>query len=188
MADQSNSRAQGLAKKVLVGISGGIAAYKSAMLVSRLVQDGHNVTVILTQGATKFVGPATFSALTGKSPVIDPFDSRFPLGPHIELALGCDLLIIAPATARVLAGCALGLANDLLTTLYLNVESPIIMAPAMSGPMWEKPAVVRNVDQLKKDGILFVGPEKGWLSCRRMGLGRMAEPQQILDTCKPFLE
>lgn len=188
MADQGNSLNKGLAKKVLVGVSGGIAAYKSAMLVSRLVQDGMDVSVVLTQGATKFVGPATFAALTGKPPVIDPFDSRFPLGPHIELAIGCDLLIIAPATARVLAGCSLGLANDLLTTLYLNVECPIVMAPAMSGPMWEKPAVIRNVEQLKKDGIVFVGPENGWLSCRRIGPGRMAEPEQILETCKPFLE
>jgi len=175
-------------KKLVIGIAGGIAAYKSAMLVSKLVQDGHDVSVVLSQGATKFVGPATFAALTGKAPVIDPFDPRFPLGPHIELAVDCDLFILAPATARVIAGCALGLANDLLTTLYLNLECPVVMAPAMSGPMWEKPAVVRNVEQLRADGVHIVGPENGWLSCRRIGPGRMSEPQSIIEACKPFLE
>jgi len=108
-------------KRIVVGVSGGIAAYKSAMLVSRLVQSGHRVSVVLTNSACRFVGPATFSALTGSAPVIDPFDPRFPLGPHIELAQNCNLLIIAPATARILSACALGLANDLLSTLYLNM-------------------------------------------------------------------
>jgi len=184
----SNTNPSRCSKKLVIGIAGGIAAYKSAMLVSKLVQDGHDVSVVLSQGATKFVGPATFAALTGKAPVIDPFDPRFPLGPHIELAVECDLFILAPATARVIAGCALGLANDLLTTLYLNLECPVVMAPAMSGPMWEKPAVVRNVEQLRADGVHIVGPENGWLSCRRIGPGPMSEPQSIIEACKPFLE
>lgn len=184
----SNTNTPKCSKKIVVGIAGGIAAYKSAMLVSKLVQDGHSVSVVLSQGATKFVGPATFAALTGKAPVNDPFDPRFPLGPHIELAVDCDLFILAPATARVIAGCALGLANDLLTTLYLNLECPVVMAPAMSGPMWEKSAVVRNVEQLRADGVHIVGPENGWLSCRRIGPGRMSEPLSIIEACKPFLE
>lgn len=175
-------------KRIVVGVSGGIAAYKSAMLVSRLVQSGHRVSVVMTAAATEFVGPATFSALTGSAPVIDAFDTRYPLGPHIELARDCKLLIVAPATARVIASCALGLSNDLLSTLYLNMECPIVFAPAMSAPMWEKPAVQRNVKQLLQDGVSLVGPESGWLSCRRVGFGRMSEPESILQACAPWLE
>lgn len=173
--------------RIVVGISGGIAAFKTATLVSRLVQLGETVSVVMTESAQQFVGPATFSALCNSQPVIHPFDSRFPLGPHIELAQDCKLLIIAPATAHIMGACALGLADSLLSTLYLNVECPVVMAPAMSTPMWEKPAVQRNVEQLRLDGVDLVGPEIGWLSCRRQGAGRMAEPETILDFVKPFL-
>ncbi len=175
-------------KRIVVGIAGGIAAYKSAMLVSRLVQSGQSVSVVMTTSATQFVGAATFSALTGSAPVIDPFDPRFPLGPHIELAQNCKLMIVAPATARIIASCSLGLANDLLSTLYLNMECPVLFAPAMSAAMWDNPAVQRNIQQLQKDGGHLVGPESGWLSCRRVGLGRMSEPEAILQACKPWLE
>lgn len=175
-------------KRIVVGVSGGIAAYKAAMLVSQLVQSGQLVSVVMTTSATRFVGPATFSALTGSQPVVDPFDSRFPLGPHIELAQDCKLMIIAPATARVIAACALGLANDLLSTLYLNIESPVVLAPAMSSPMWDKPAVQRNIRQLRDDRVHIVGPDSGWLSCRRIGNGRMSQPDAILQACKPWLE
>ena len=115
-------------------------------------------------------------------------DPKYPLGPHIELAQNCNLMIVAPATARVIASCALGLADDLLSTLYLNMECPIVFAPAMSAPMWEKPAVQRNVKQLHSDGVHLVGPESGWLSCRRIGFGRMSQPEAILQACKPWLE
>jgi len=175
-------------KSIVVGIAGGIAAYKSAMLVSRLVQSGQSVSVVMTTSATQFIGTATFSALTGSAPVIDPFDPRFPLGPHIELAQNCKLMIVAPATARIIASCSLGLANDLLSTLYLNMECPVLFAPAMSAAMWDKPAVQRNIQQLQNDGAHLVGPESGWLSCRRVGLGRMSEPEAILQACKPWLE
>lgn len=175
-------------RRVVVGICGGIAAYKSAALVSKLAQQGHTVSVVLTESATQFVGPATFAALCNQAPVVHSFDSRFPLGPHIELANECNLFIIAPATARLLASCAHGLADDLLSTLYLNMECPVVLAPAMSTPMWEKPAVQRNVAQLTQDGVHWVGPESGWLSCRRVGAGRMAEPDTILAACKTWLE
>jgi phosphopantothenoylcysteine decarboxylase/phosphopantothenate--cysteine ligase len=174
--------------RIVVGVSGGIAAYKSAVLVSRLVQSGHRVSVVMTPKATEFVGAASFAALTDSAPVLDAFDSRFPLGPHIELAQDCKLLIVAPATARIIASCAWAMANDLLSTLYLNVECPVLMAPAMSAPMWDKPAVQRNIQQLKIDGVHLVGPESGWLSCRRVGFGRMSEPESILEACKPWLE
>ncbi len=176
-----------MSHRVVVGISGGIAAFKSAALVSRLAQRGLDVSVVMTEAAQEFIGAATFSALCNRAPVINLFDSRYPLGPHIELATDCKLFIVAPATAHIIASCAFGLADCLLSTLYLNMECPIVFAPAMSTPMWEKPAVARNVDQLKADGVRIVGPDSGWLSCRRMGAGRMSEPEAILSACEPFL-
>ncbi|MCU0707177.1 MAG: phosphopantothenoylcysteine decarboxylase [Pirellula sp.] len=175
------------AKRVVLGVSGGIAAFKAAAIASRLVQANHHVSVVMSESALRFIGPATFTALCGQAPVLDAFDSRYPLGPHIELASNCDLLLIAPATARLLASCSLGLADDLLATLYLNVECPVVFAPAMSTPMWEKAAVQRHISQLRSDGCHFVGPASGWLSCRRQGLGRMEEPDAILSACREWL-
>lgn len=167
-------------RRIVVAIGGGIAAYKAATLVSRLVQSDTRVDVVMSHGATQFVGEATFAALCGRAPTIDTYDPRFPLGPHIELAAGADLLVIAPATARLLASCALGLADDLISTLYLACECPVLMAPAMSAAMWDKPSVQRNASTLGDDGVVFIGPASGWLSCRKQGLGRMAEPEEIL--------
>lgn len=174
-------------QRVVVGISGGIAAYKSAILVSKLVQRGFQVSVVLTEGTEHFVGRATFAALCNQEPIVDIFDRRFPLGAHIELATDCSLLIVAPATAHVIASCASGASSCLLSTLYLNMECPVLFAPAMSTPMWDKPAVQRNVKQLQEDGVGFIGPESGWLSCRKVGAGRMSEPESILAACEPFL-
>lgn len=174
-------------RKVVLGVAGGIAAFKAATIASRLVQEGHRVSVAMTENAVHFMGPATFTAICGTPPVVDPFDPRYPLGPHIELATECDLFVVAPATARVLASCSLGLADDLLSTLYLNLECPVLFAPAMSTPMWNKPAVQRHITQLQTDGCHFIGPESGWLSCRRRGIGRMAEPDSILDACRERL-
>lgn len=166
--------------RIVVGIGGGIAAFKVAGLVSQLVQKDHRVQVVLTQGASHFVGNATFAALCDAPAISETYDPRFPLGAHIELAEDLDLLVIAPATARLLASCAQGLADDLLATLYLNCTCPVVMAPAMSSAMWEQPAVQRNVQQLLADGVELVGPESGWLSCRKRGAGRMSEPEQLL--------
>ena len=187
--------------RIVVGIGGGIAAYKVATVVSRLAQvqkkhpdapepgaanatepqaAAHAVQVVLTRGGNHFVGAATFAALCGSTPVTDTYDSRFPLGAHIELAEQADLLVIAPATARLLASCAHGTADDLLATLYLACECPVLFAPAMSSSMWAKAAVQRNVQQLQQDGAHFVGPESGWLSCRKVGHGRMSEPDALL--------
>lgn len=177
-----------MGKRIVVGISGGIAAFKVAMLVSRLVQQGHTVSVALTASALKFVGEATFSALCGQDPVTESFDKRYPLGPHIQLVEGADLVIYAPATANLIGACAHGLASNLLSTMYLHAECPILMAPAMSAPMWAKAAVQRNVQQLRDDGVHLVGPEEGWLSCRRIGLGRMSEPDAILERATQLLE
>jgi phosphopantothenoylcysteine decarboxylase/phosphopantothenate--cysteine ligase len=165
--------------ELIIGVSGGIAAFKTAALVSSLVQKGHGVSVVMTRAARKFVGPATFRALTSRPVVIDPFDPRFPLGAHIELAEQARLLCIAPASADLLAKAACGLADDLLSTLLLSFNGPVLMAPAMNAAMWQKPSVQRNVATLRSDGTHFVDPHEGWQSCRRVGIGRMAEPADI---------
>ena len=167
-------------RELVIGVSGGIAAYKTAALVSRLVQQGAGVTVVMTQAAGEFIGQATFAALTARPVCQKPFDARqFPLGAHIELAHRAELLCVAPATANFLAQAAGGLADDLLSALYLSFTGPVLMAPAMNCEMWGKPAVQRNVDRLRADGVELIGPSAGWLSCRTEGQGRMAEPDDI---------
>lgn len=166
-------------RSVVIGVTGGIAAFKTARLVSDLVQAGLHVDVVMTRTAQEFVGPATFRALTGQSVVSDMFDPRFPLGPHIELARGRGVLCVAPASANFLGQAAHGIADDLLTTLYLAFSGPVIMAPAMNAAMWKHSAVARNVAQLRQDGVHFAEPESGWLSCRDEGIGRMAEPDRL---------
>ncbi|HUY34144.1 MAG TPA: flavoprotein [Pirellulales bacterium] len=166
-------------RELVVGVSGGIAAYKTAALVSQLVQAGAGVTVVMTEAAKEFVGPATFAALTGRPVRSRVFTPEHPLGAHIELAERAELLCVAPATANFLAKAAVGLADDLLSTLALSFTGKIIVAPAMNSAMWAKPAVRRNVEQLRGDGVLLIEPEEGWLSCRALGTGRMAAPETI---------
>jgi phosphopantothenoylcysteine decarboxylase/phosphopantothenate--cysteine ligase len=174
--------------ELIVGVSGGIAAYKTAALVSSLVQRGHGVSVVMTRAARKFVGPATFRALTGRPVAIDVFErARFPLGAHIELAEKAHLFCIAPASANVIAKAAHGLADDLLSTLLLSFDGPILFAPAMNIAMWEKKSVQRNIATLRSDGCDFVGPQEGWQSCRRSGMGRMAEPADIQTAIERLL-
>ena len=174
--------------EIVVGVSGGIAAYKAAALTSLLVQDGAQVTAVLTRNARRFIGAATFAALTGRPVASRSFDpAAFPLGAHIELAAKADLVIVAPATADLLAKAAGGVADDLLTTLLLCVECPVLYAPAMNAAMWEKPAVQRNVQQVAADGGIIVQPGTGWLSCRRQGTGRMAEPEEIAAVIRTTL-
>lgn len=168
------------AREIVVGVSGGIAAYKTAALVSQLVQGGLGVTVVLTAAAERFVGAATFAALSGRPVAREIFDeAHYPLGAHITLAERAELLVVAPASADFLAKAALGLADDLLSTLYLAFSGRVLLAPAMNTAMWEKAAVQRNVAQLRSDGVEFVEPGSGWLSCRQVGAGRMAEPDVI---------
>jgi phosphopantothenoylcysteine decarboxylase len=166
-------------KEIIIAVSGGVAAYKAAALVSQLAQQGHCVKVVMTESAQSFVGKATFAALTGNPVTADVFDPRFPLGAHIELARSAELLCVAPATANFMAKAALGAADDLLSTLYLCFTGPVLVAPAMNCEMWEKPSVQRNYQQLIEDGVQFVDPQEGWLSCRTRGIGRMASPEEI---------
>jgi phosphopantothenoylcysteine synthetase/decarboxylase len=175
--------------EIVVGVTGGIAAFKTAALVSKLVQDGACVTVVTTAAAERFVGAATFAALTGRPVAREIFDeAQFPLGAHITLAERAELLVVAPASADFLAKAAHGLADDLLSTLYLALSRPVLMAPAMNTAMWEKAAVQRNIAQLRADGVQFVEPGSGWLSCRQVGAGRMAEPETILAAVRGLLE
>lgn len=174
--------------EILIGVTGGVAAYKTAALVSKLVQAGHGVSVVMTASAEEFVGAATFRALTGRGVATHSFPpNTHPLGPHIELARQADLLCIAPATANILAKAAGGIADDLLSTLLLSFEGPVLMAPAMNCEMWAKPAVQRNVAQVKEDGVHLVGPDEGWLSCRDKGAGRMSEPDAIAAEIEKLL-
>ncbi|MEM9587900.1 MAG: flavoprotein [Planctomycetota bacterium] len=174
--------------RILLAIGGGIAAFKSASVCSGLVQAGADVQVAMTSSATEFLGSATFAALSGNPVGVTGIDSsRFPLGPHIELARDVQLMVVAPATANLIGKFAGGIADCLVSTLYLQVSCPVLIAPAMSDPMWKKASVIRNVQQLVDDGCHIVGPEPGWLSCRVQGEGRMSEPESILDAASQLL-
>jgi len=176
-------------REIAIGVTGGIAAYKTAALVSQLVQAGAGVTVIMTQSAQQFVGRATFEALTGRRVLEQIFDEPgHPLGAHIEIAERAQLVCVAPATANFMGKIAHGLADDLLSTLYLSFTGPVLLAPAMNCEMWDKPAVQRNVVQLRADGVQMVDPEAGWLSCRKQGVGRMAGPEKILAAIGELLK
>lgn len=168
--------------EILLGVTGGIAAYKSAQLCSDLVKCGASVTVAMTQAARQFVRPLTFSTLSGRCVYTDMFDSeQIYDARHISLTRRADLIIVAPATANILAKMANGIGDDLLSTLLIAAESDIMVAPAMNFRMWENHATRRNVDQLREWGCHFVGPESGRLACGESAQGRMSEPQTILE-------
>jgi phosphopantothenoylcysteine decarboxylase/phosphopantothenate--cysteine ligase len=174
--------------EILLGITGGIAAYKSAELASKLVQAGAAVSVVMTRSARKFIGPTTFEALTNRPVHWRLFAPReHLLGEHIGLARRARLLVVAPASADMIAKFAHGIADDLLSTLYLAFTGPVLVAPAMNSDMWARPAVQRNVAQLRSDGMHFVDPGEGWLSCGTIGPGRMAEPEQIFERIAQLL-
>ena len=169
--------------EVLVCVCGGIAAYKVCEVVSKLVQRGCGLTVAMTRAARRFVGPTTFQALTGRRVLTslwstdDPDDVQ-----HIALTGAADLVLIAPATANIIGKIASGIAADAVTTLVISAASPVVLAPAMNDRMWANPIVQRNVAALKQHGFTLVGPGEGWLACRSIGPGRMAEPGEILET------
>ncbi|MCA8988833.1 MAG: phosphopantothenoylcysteine decarboxylase [Planctomycetaceae bacterium] len=167
-------------REILIGVSGGIAAYKSAELVSRLVKRQYAVSVIMSAAAEKFIGRATFEALTNRPVHQDLFSPREHfLGEHIGLVRRADLFVVAPATADLIGKLANGLADDLLSTSLMAAECPVLLAPSMNTIMWNKPATQRNLNQVLEDGVRVISPEEGWLSCRITGTGRMAEPEQI---------
>jgi phosphopantothenoylcysteine decarboxylase/phosphopantothenate--cysteine ligase len=176
-------------REIVLGVTGGVAAYKAAELCSRLVQDGASVTAVLTEAARHFIGATTFEALTGRAVSTDEFEPNEHFrGPHIGLAARAELLVVAPATANFLAKAAHGIADDLLSTLALSIAAPVIVAPAMNSEMWAKPAVERNVQQLKNDGVEIIEPGEGWLSCGTIGAGRMAEVPEIVARVRAVFE
>jgi phosphopantothenoylcysteine decarboxylase len=168
--------------EILLGVTGGIAAYKTAYLCSMLVQRGAGVTVVLTANARQFIGAVTFCALTGRRVYTEQFEvaDRYD-NEHIRLTDQADLIVVAPATANSIAKQACGICDDLLSTLLCSAESEILLAPAMNDRMWNNPATRQNIATLRHRGVQTIGPEPGRLACGTEGVGRMSEPQEILD-------
>lgn len=167
--------------RILLIIGGGIAAYKALELIRRFRERGANVTPVLTRAATQFVTPLSVASLSGQAVRSDLFDleDEVKMG-HIALSREVDLIVIAPATAHLLAKMAQGLADDLASTVLLATDKPVLAAPAMNVRMWHHPATQRNITQLRADGVMFVGPEEGDMACGEFGLGRMTEPGDIV--------
>ncbi|MEM1101680.1 MAG: bifunctional phosphopantothenoylcysteine decarboxylase/phosphopantothenate--cysteine ligase CoaBC [Pseudomonadota bacterium] len=168
-------------KRILLIISGGVAAYKALLLVRLLKESGAAVTPVLTRAAEEFVTPLSVGALAGEKVYRDLFDltDEAEMG-HIELSRSADLVVVAPASADLMAKMAAGLANDLASTLLLATDTPVLIAPAMNVRMWEHAATQRNIETLKKDGVRFVGPAEGAMACGEFGPGRLSEPAEIL--------
>lgn len=175
-------------KKVLLGVTGGIAAYKAADLCSKLTQAGAQVDVILTEAATKFIAPLTFSALSGRPARVDMWTEGGgqPI-PHVQMAAAADLVIVAPLSANTLAKLALGLADNLLTATLLATHVPWVLAPAMESHMWTSPTTQAHAADLQARGALLVGPREGRLASGATGVGRMAEPAEILAAARSVL-
>lgn len=174
-------------KRIVLGVTGGIAAYKAAELLRLLIKQGGDVQVAMTDGATHFVTPTTFQALSGKSVFTDQWDARMPNGmAHIDLSRRADLILIAPASADFLARVVHGMADDLLATMVLARDCPLLIAPAMNRQMWENPATQRNITQLQADGVGVLGPASGEQACGEVGVGRMLEPEEILEEVIAF--
>ena len=173
-------------KRIAVALSGGIACYKTATLVSRLVQRGAEVRVLMTQAATEFVAPLTFQSLSGKAVLTSMWDhSDNPESQHVGTARWCDLLVIAPCSMDMVGKIAAGLTPDVvsLTVSALPEKTPLVLAPAMNADMWASPILQRNLTLLREllPNLTEVGPADGWQACRTRGAGRMSEPEEILD-------
>ncbi len=175
-------------KRILLGVTGGIAVYKSPDLVRRLIERGCEVQVAMTDAAQRFVGPVTFQAVSGNPTRTDLWDvdAEAAMG-HIELARWADLVIIAPASADFLARMTHGLADELLTTLCLATEAPIVVAPAMNHVMWSNTATQDNMETLKTRGVHVIGPAEGDQACGETGPGRMVEPMEIVNQVEELL-
>ena len=175
-------------RNVVLGVTGSIACYKAIEVTSRLVQAGATVDVVLTRGATEFVTPLAFKAITQRSPYTDMFDPHGPDGEaHVELARRADVLVIAPATAAALARLATGLSEDFVTLTAIASTAPLLIAPAMDAQMWAHPAVQANVATLEARGVQFIGPVEGRLASGRVGAGRLVEPERIVDEVRARL-
>lgn len=175
--------------EVTVGVGGGIAAYKVCTVVSRLVQRGCGVSVAMTAAGTQFVGPLTFQALTARQVFTTMWQTQGYYDPqHLRLTEQADLFLVAPATADLIGKFANGIADDLVSTLMIGRDCPALLAAAMNTRMWDNPIVQRNVSALKELGYGFVEPEEGWLACRTIGRGRMAEAETIVAAVEKALK
>jgi len=178
-----------LNKKIVLAVSGGIAAYKTPELARLLMQEGASVQVVMTKAALQFVTPTTMQALTGNPVYTSQWDDRIPNNmAHIELSRAADAILIAPASADLMAKLSLGLADDLLSTLCLARDCPLLLAPAMNRQMWEHPATQRSVQRLQTDGISLLGPASGFQACGEVGMGRMLEPAEITEQLIAFFQ
>ena len=170
------------ARRLLLGLTGGVAAYKAAELARLLMQDGMEVQAVMTESACRFVGPATLQALTGKPVFTDLWDSRVANNmAHIDLTRNADAILVAPASANFIAKLANGLADDLLSTLCLARDCPLLLAPAMNRQMWEHPATQRNLATLRRDGVTILNPSSGAQACGETGMGRMLEARELAE-------
>ena len=169
-------------REIIVAVCGGIAAYKAAEVVSALAQRGAGVSVVMTRAARQFVAPLTFATLSGRAVLTGTFagtdegDSQ-----HIALTERADLMLVAPATSNVIAKVAGGICDDLTTLMIAAAACPVVFAPAMNHRMWENPIARENREKLAKLGYRFIGPDEGWLACRNVGPGRLAQPEAIVE-------
>ncbi len=176
-------------RHIVLGITGGIAAYKAAELARLLIQDAMSMQVVMTDAATRFITPATFQALSGRPVFVDLWDDRVGNGmAHIDLSREASAILVAPASADFMAKLAHGLAEDLLSTLCLARECPLLVAPAMNRQMWENAATQRNVARLRDDGIAVLGPGAGDQACGEVGMGRMLEPEDLAQLMAAFFQ
>jgi phosphopantothenoylcysteine decarboxylase/phosphopantothenate--cysteine ligase len=175
-------------RELIIAVCGGIAAYKVADVVSKVVQLGAGVTVVMTTDATKFVTPLSFEALSGRPVRTSTWDLVETSDPqHIGLTERADLMLVAPATANILAKVAHGLCDDLVSLMVNASACPVVFAPAMNNRMWDNPITRENVSKLQGIGYRMIGPESGWLACRNVGPGRMSEPAKIVDNLTAML-
>jgi phosphopantothenoylcysteine decarboxylase / phosphopantothenate---cysteine ligase len=182
--------------RIVLGVSGGIAAYKAAEIARSLIRNGHEVQAVMTHAAEEFIRPLTFASLTGRKVITDLFASSDSADPdatysssieHIGVAQEHDLLLVAPATANVLGKFAQGLADDFLSTMYLAFRGPVVLAPAMNNNMWEHEAVRANVETLRRRGHMIVDPDDGFLACGTVGPGRLADIERIVEAVERAL-
>ncbi len=176
-------------KKVLVGVTGSIAAYKAAILVSRLKGEGAEVFVVMTPNATHFIAPLTLRTLSGRNVYVEMFPpSSEEVAEHVWLGETADVVVVAPATANIIGKVAAGIADDMLSTVIMAAQGPVLFAPAMHASMYQNPVVQENVDRLKKMGYHFVGPVEGKLARGEVGVGRMVEIEDIMEKLVQVLD
>ncbi len=175
-------------REIVVAVCGGISAYKTAAMVSALVQRGAGVTVAMTAAGQRFITPLTFETLTARRVFTSLWDAGDHYDPqHLSLTQSADLFIVAPATANMIGKVAHGIADDLVSTMLMSAACPVLLAPAMNTGMWENAIVQENLQTLEARGLHVTAPGEGWLACRRVGAGRMAEPAEIIETAVAIL-